>query len=72
MKIKNIRNAKKGLAFIIAVELLAMQYYVPPFRREESFELEQQLSEENNGVSRKLSKRKNKLNLKSKRYTFEG
>lgn len=72
MKIKNVRNAKNGLAFIIAIELLAMQYYVPPFKNEECFELEQQLSEESNGVSRKLSKKKNNLNLKSKQYTFEG
>lgn len=29
---KNIRN---GLAFIIAVELLVMQYYIPTFRKKE-------------------------------------
>lgn len=72
MKIKNIRNARNGLAFIIAIELIAMQYYVPPFRSEGSYELEQHILEESNGVSRKLSKRKNNLNLKSKKYTFEG
>lgn len=72
MKIRNVRNAKNGLAIIIAIELLAMQYYVPPFRREENFELEQSSLEESNGISRKLSKKRNNLYLKSKRYTFEG
>lgn len=72
MKIRNVRNAKNGLAIIIAIELLAMQYYVPPFKSEESFELEQSVLEESNGVSRRLTKKKNNPNLKSKKYTFEG
>ncbi len=72
MKIKSVRNAKNVLACIIAVEILAMQYYVPPFRSEDSYELEQYISEGSNGLSRKLSKKKNTPNLKSKKYTFEG
>ncbi len=72
MKIKSVRNAKNVLACIIAVEILAMQYYVPPFRSEDSYELEQYISEGSNGLSRKLSKKKNNPNLKSKKYTFEG
>lgn len=72
MKIKNVRNAKNVLAIIIAVEMLAMQCYIPPYRVEEIFELEQPVLEESEGVSRKLSKRENNPNLKTKRYTFEG
>ena len=72
MEIKSVRNAKNVLACIIAVEILAMQYYVPPFRSEDSYELEQYISEGSNRLSRKLSKKKNNPNLKSKKYTFEG
>lgn len=57
MKINSVRNAKNVLAIIIAVEMLSTQYYIPPYRLEESFELEQ--LEESKGFSRKLSKRKN-------------
>lgn len=72
MKIISARGAKNVLVSLLAINILAMQYYIPPFKVENDFELEQPTLEESKGFSRKLSKRKNNPNLKPKRYTFEG
>ncbi len=61
MKIINIKNAKNAVACMVAVELLAMQFYVPPFEREESFVLEEPSLEEDKNVSRKLEKKERNL-----------
>lgn len=72
MKIKNNRMSKNVLACMVAVEMFAMQFFVPPYITEEVFALKEPIFEEEKGITRKLSKRKNNPNLKSKRYTFEG
>lgn len=72
MKIKNVEGAKNVLACMVAVELLVMQFRVPPYIMEEKFVLEEPIYEEENAITRKLTKRKNNPNLKSKKYTFEG
>lgn len=72
MKIKSVRTAKNVVACLVGVNLLVAQMVIPPYMTEKSFELEQPVLEESRGMSRKLSKRKNNANTKSKRYTFEG
>lgn len=72
MKIKTIKSAKNILACMVAVELYAMHYFVPPYMMEKNFELVQPIYEEDFDHSRKLSKRKNNPYIKPKKYTFEG
>lgn len=61
MKIKNSKNAKNVLACMVAVEMFAMQFFVPPYIIEEKFVISlpfRQNSEEDDEKNKNTNTRK--------------
>lgn len=70
MKIIKNRNAKNILACMLAVELYAMQFFMPPYKVEEYFV--HYVEEEKEEFSRKRTKKYNTSSTGRNKYTFEG
>lgn len=67
MKIFKVRTAKNALACLVAVQVYAMQFFVPPYLVENEYSFNVEHKKGKQGVSRKLTKNNNN-NFNSSNY----